>query len=355
MDSSSQGLPSKKRKHGSIRSFFQPIKDRNVEEEQGNPRSGAQPFSEVEVEQEDFPQTLRQPSFGIQVERDPGKRKKISEWPLELRDEVRRKYLTLTRYRPNLLYYKPRVYLNNVGRRFNSKWYDEFCWLEYSPTTHKAYCFPCFLFGGSDKSTSALVDEGFDNWKRVHQGKECVFLIHVGTSSSSSHNMSVAACVDLMRPASHIDKVIDKISREEVLKHRLRLKASAAVVHRLALQGGAFRGHDESNTSLNRGNFIEWVNFLSQWNDEVKKVVLENAPGNAKYVSPLIQKELLAIMGNKVRKKIREEVGDACFAILVDEAQDESGHEQMAIILRFVNSKGHKIFFNNYEMKDGRL
>ncbi|CAN0899077.1 hypothetical protein LINGRAHAP2_LOCUS20051 [Linum grandiflorum] len=303
MDSSSQGLPSKKRKHGSIRSFFQPIKDRNVEEEQGNPRSGAQPFSEVEVEQEDFPQTLRQPSFGIQVERDPGKRKKISEWPLELRDEVRRKYLTLTR----------------------------------------------------DKSTSALVDEGFDNWKRVHQGKECVFLIHVGTSSSSSHNMSVAACVDLMRPASHIDKVIDKISREEVLKHRLRLKASAAVVHRLALQGGAFRGHDESNTSLNRGNFIEWVNFLSQWNDEVKKVVLENAPGNAKYVSPLIQKELLAIMGNKVRKKIREEVGDACFAILVDEAQDESGHEQMAIILRFVNSKGHKIFFNNYEMKDGRL
>ncbi|CAN0847414.1 Zinc finger MYM-type protein 1 [Linum grandiflorum] len=143
-----------------------------------------------------------------------------------------------------------------------------------------------------------------------------------------------------MRPASHIDKVIDKISREEVLKHRLRLKASRVVVERLALQGGAFTGHDESNTSLNRGNFIEWVNFLSQWNDEVKKVVLGNALGNAKYVSPLIQKELLAIMGNKVRKKIREEVGDACFAILVDEAQDESGHEQMTIILRFVNSKG---------------
>ena len=33
------------------------------------------------------------PSSVNKVERDPGKRIKISEWPLELRDEVRRKYL----------------------------------------------------------------------------------------------------------------------------------------------------------------------------------------------------------------------------------------------------------------------
>ena len=37
---------------------------------------------------------------------------------------------------------------------------------------------------------------------------------------------------------------------------------------------------------------------------------------------------------------IREEVGDRCFCILIDEAQDISKQEQMAIILRFVNNHG---------------
>ena len=41
-----------------------------------------------------------------------------------------------------------------------------------------------------------------------------------------------------------------------------------------------------------------------------------------------------------MHKKIREEVGDAKFSILVDEALDESNREQMAIILRFVDRDG---------------
>ena len=59
-----------------------------------------------------------------------------------------------------------------------------------------------------------------------------------------------------------------------------------------------------------------------------------------KYTSSNIQKELLNILANKVRNKIREEVGDAKFCILVDEALDESNKEQMAIILRYVDCKG---------------
>ena len=38
-----------------------------------------------------------------------------------------------------------------------------------------------------------------------------------------------------------------------------------------------------------------------------------------------------------MRNAIREEIGDAKFCILVDEARDESKREKMAIILRFVN------------------
>ncbi|CAN1787406.1 Zinc finger MYM-type protein 1 [Linum perenne] len=116
--------------------------------------------------------------------------------------------------------------------------------------------------------------------------------------------------------------------------------ATISVLQTLAVQGSSFRGHDESESSLNRGNLIEWLEHLAEWREDVKSVVLKNAPGNAKYTSPLIQKELLAIMANRVRCAIREEVGDASFSILVDEAQDAAGRKQMAIILRFVNSSG---------------
>ena len=114
-----------------------------------------------------------------------------------------------------------------------------------------------------------------------------------------------------MKPSIHIDKVIERVSREEVIKHRLRLKTTINIVRKLALQGCAFRGRDESETSLNHEN--------------VKKVVLNNAPKNAKYVTPSIRKEILSIMANQVRRKIHDEIGDAYFCILVDEAQDEAG------------------------------
>ena len=75
-------------------------------------------------------------------------------------------------------------------------------------------------------------------------------------------------------------------------------------------------------------------------NEEIVKIVLENALENYKYTSPMIQKELLHILANKVENKIREEVGDSKFCILVDEALDESSKKQMAIILRYTDCKG---------------
>jgi hypothetical protein len=53
----------------------------------------------------------------------------------------------------------------------------------------------------------------------------------------------------------------------------------------LTFQGCPFRGHDESQNSLNQGNFLEMVKLLASYNKEVKGVVLENAPRNAKYTS----------------------------------------------------------------------
>ncbi|KAL5857627.1 hypothetical protein ACOSQ3_005085 [Xanthoceras sorbifolium] len=113
------------------------------------------------------------------------------------------------------------------------------------------------------------------------------------------------------------------------------------------MQGCAFRGHNESINSTNRGNFIKIIKLQARVNQEIARIVLENAPQNAKYTSPRIQKVLLNILANEVRAKIREEVRDAKLCIIVDEAVDESNEEQIAIILKYVDLKGfvRKHFF----------
>nr|XP_011468473.1 PREDICTED: zinc finger MYM-type protein 1-like [Fragaria vesca subsp. vesca] len=146
---------------------------------------------------------------------------------------------------------------------------------------------------------------------------------------------------DLLRnPEKHIETILESRSQKDVEDNRMRLKAAIEAVRLLANQGAPFRGHDESEDSLNQGYFKEVIKSFSRMSVEVERVVLGNAPRNAKYTSPTIQKELLNILGNKVRGKIRDEVGNSKYCILVDEAVDTSSKEQMAIILRFVDSQG---------------
>ncbi|CAN1165586.1 hypothetical protein LINPERHAP2_LOCUS26229 [Linum perenne] len=162
MASSSQP-PKKKGKNTTLLSYFSRGRESTNVQEESNIQAQSQPSSSPIQNQE--------PLSDVEVERDPGKRKKVNDWPLELRDEVRRKYLSLGAYQPKQVYFRPRQY-HDKSRKFQVHWYKEFNWLEYSPTTHKAYCFPCFLFGENEKSTSALLHDGFDSWKRVHQGKK---------------------------------------------------------------------------------------------------------------------------------------------------------------------------------------
>ncbi|XP_016165075.1 uncharacterized protein LOC107607660 [Arachis ipaensis] len=81
------------------------------------------------------------------------------------------------------------------------------------------------------------------------------------------------------------------------------------------------------------------LKLLASYNKEVDAVVLENAPQNAIYTSPFIEKEIIHVFSRKVQNKIRNEIGNAKFYLIVDEARDESKREQMALV-RFVDKHG---------------
>ncbi|KAG8386355.1 hypothetical protein BUALT_Bualt03G0140200 [Buddleja alternifolia] len=116
----------------------------------------------------------------------------------------------------------------------------------------------------------------------------------------------------------------------------------------------AFRARNERVDSHNRGNYIEILKHTTSYNNEVSLAVLENAPQNASYHSPQIQKEILSIYARKIQKFIREEIGDAKYCLIVNESRDESKREQMAIVLRFVDKDGfiRERFFDIVHVED---
>ncbi|XP_061366257.1 uncharacterized protein LOC133309491 [Gastrolobium bilobum] len=292
------------------------------------------------------------------LERDPTLRLPIWKFPINQQDEIRRAYLKLGPFQCKLQNY-PFSGLEKNRRHFCSSWFDLFLsWLEYSPTKDAAFCLHCYLFskpGGNDRfGLSTFVVEGFRNWKKVNNGENCAFLRHVGKNVISMHKNAVRTCSNLMNQSQHIEILVERLTSQQIATNRLRLQVSVDVTRWLALQGCAFRGHDENLDSLNRGNFLEMIKFLASYNQEVASVVLEKAPQNASNSSPRIQKEILHVFSQKVKDTIREEISNAKFCLIVDEASDVSKKEHMAIVLRFVDKDGfiRERFFDLVHMED---
>ncbi|XP_059458258.1 uncharacterized protein LOC132187841 [Corylus avellana] len=195
--------------------------------------------------------------------------------------------------------------------------------------------------------------DGFRNWKKVRNGKDCAFLNHIGKDPTSFHRVAEKSYEDLKNQSQHIQNVFEKLTSEQIANNQLQLKSSIDVVRVLAFQGVAFRGRDESVSSTNRGNFLEILGFTVSYNEQLAEVIAK-APKNATYTSPTVQKQIVHVFSTKVKEVIRNEIGDAKFCVIVDETRDESMKEQMAIVLRFVdkNSFVRKRFFGLVHVSD---
>ena len=110
---------------------------------------------------------------------------------------------------------------------------------------------------------------------------------------SKAHKDAQEKYLGFMNPNAAIDNKIEKWSDEEIKHYKIRLTYSLRCIKFLLHQGLAFRGHDESEKSSNRGNFIELLRFLTGNSEEVNKFVFNNAPGNCSLTSLMIQKQII--------------------------------------------------------------
>lgn len=160
-------------------------------------------------------------------------------------------------------------------------------------------------------------------------------------SQSERHANSVSSwlnfkAVDSKKDSSIKDK-LDANRSKEVEANRGHVKCLLRVTSLLGRQGLPFRGHDESETSANRGNFIETLDMLAD-TDEILRKKMEARYGH--YMSPEYQNDLIQVFGNTVLKKVSTQIKKAkYFSILVDETKDQSRLEQLSIIIRFFDGE----------------
>lgn len=93
------------------------------------------------------------------------------------------------------------------------------------------------------------------------------------------------------------------------------------------------RGHDESEYSLNKGNFLGLLNWLAEDFVEAGNVVLKNALKICKLTSPPVQKDIISCCHKETSILIMEEIGREYFAILVDESSGV--YQKRAIVSLF--------------------
>jgi hypothetical protein len=168
----------------------------------------------------------------------------------------------------------------------------------------------------------AFTKVGFSQWRNVYTA----FPKHVG-GPNSIHNIATTAFHDFRNQRSSVSHRMSSYSQDALVKYETRLEASLGIVSYLALQGEPFRGHDETSTSLNKGNFLEFLDWYKQRNEEVRKAFDELCPKNAKMTSGMIQKELANCCAEAVTQVIKEKMGDCLFSVLVDESRDISVKE----------------------------
>ena len=135
--------------------------------------------------------------------------------------------------------------------------------------------------------------------------------------------------------------VIGKVSThcvQEVADNREYLKSILETLLFCARQGIAIRGHRENEESINKGNYQELLNLRSKDNDIIKRYYIEKEK-SFRYVSGEYSNQFLEYMAKVVIKSNVDDVLTAgIFGVIIDETQDLSKHEQVAIILRYVNN-----------------
>jgi hypothetical protein len=237
------------------------------------------------------------------------------------------------------------------GRYFQQRYYNrEGKWVEYSIQENAIFCFPCRLFPPqSGNARDGFSCDGFTHFKNAdarldaheHSEAHVTAVNRLLAYCPSTSTSNVSAQLD-----AEVQKELSKVQKRRIHLRAVFLRIFHAILY-LAKQNIAFRGHNEKETSSNRGNFLELLNTISTFDPIMenfltsKKVKHGTKRSHKTYLSPESQNRFINLLASRLREHIANIVKTAMFySLQVDSTRDVAGHEQLSLILRIASSNG---------------
>lgn len=154
----------------------------------------------------------------------------------------------------------PKRHFGQTARAFNSGWYQESPWLEYSAKLDACFCFPCRKFGANNDRDLVFTKQGFNNWKTALE-KDKGFTKH---ASSQCHLKSAVAWSQMKQREETGETIANLLGPTQIEKNRYYIKSIGEVVKFLAVNELPLRGslespHDDQDVSA--GLFLKLVEY----------------------------------------------------------------------------------------------
>lgn len=227
----------------------------------------------------------------------------------------------------------------SITRSFCANSYDS-KWLCGSEVHNKLYCWPCVLFYRSkDKGVWSKI--GFNDLNHLSAAMKS----HAGSKDHIDNSMALKTFgrVKIDEALDHGREIARKNHNLLVAKNRKGMQTLVELVCFLGSHGLSFRGHDERETSINRGNYKDFSAFLASKDPNFEDFISGSVFSGT---SATIQNDLIACVGDMMVRKIQQEVDEAEFvAVLLDETTDLARMSQLSCALRYVKKNGKFIFY----------
>lgn len=179
------------------------------------------------------------------------------------------------------------------------------------------------------------------DWKKA-TGKDGKLAKH---ESSNAHKAAEESYRRRREAVNGVDALLSRARQEKLQrladekeKNRRNLTCIIDIIRFLARQGIAFRGHDEDDSSSNRGNFLEFVHFIAKYHSPLNEWITTH-PGNVSWLSPQIQNELIEVVAAECVGAIAKQCRGRVFSVMCDEVRDRSNTELMSVVVRYINEE----------------
>ncbi|XP_076034499.1 zinc finger MYM-type protein 1-like [Oratosquilla oratoria] len=234
-------------------------------------------------------------------------------------------------------------------RKFQTAWYSKKQWLCGCVTTNRLFCFPCLLF--SEFSERVWVNEGYCDLSNL----ATALSVHERSKGHYKSEISLKTF-----GYTRADYLLEKQKSDSIEVHNKKVKENRDILNKLICatcflvkQKLAFRGDNEQTSSLNRGNYVELLNYTAKFDEKLAQH-LENSSVFCG-LSGKMQDDLIEAVGTVVENNIKEEIARAPFiAIALDETEDISCTPQCCTVLRYVLDSDIKEVFIGFDILKDR-